>query len=149
MSNRYNSHRQTKQVLEGCLPAITHITKSSLDTSSFCKEWKEVIVKLLLKKLSDGLVKTNYRPVSSLGFISKVVGKVTLKQFTKHCNQNSLILEYQSAHRKEHNSETSLVKLVNDILWGMENQLITVVVILDLSPAFNPVDHDLLLDVLK
>ena len=44
-----------KEVLEGCLPAITHITNSSPDTSSFCEEWKEAIVKPLVKKLSGGL----------------------------------------------------------------------------------------------
>ena len=62
-----------KEVLEGCLLAITHITNSSLDTSSFCEDWKGAIVKPLIRKLSGGLVKTNYRPVCNLGFISKVV----------------------------------------------------------------------------
>ena len=138
-----------KEVLGGCLPAIMHITNSSLYTSSFCEEWKEAIVKTLVKKPSGGLVKTNYIPVSNLGFISKVVEKVTLEQFMEQCNQNSLLPEYQSAYRKEHSCETSLVKLVYDILWGMENQLVTAVVILDLSTAFDTVDHDILLDVLE
>ena len=74
MSTRYNSHRKLKEVLEGCLPAITHITNSLLDSGSFCEEWKEAIVK------------TIYRPVSNLGFSSKVVEKVTLEKFMKHCN---------------------------------------------------------------
>ena len=60
------------KVLEGCLPAITHIPNSSLDTSSFSEEWKEAIVKPLIKKPSGRLVKTNNRPVGNLGFISKV-----------------------------------------------------------------------------
>ena len=51
-----------KEVLEGCLLAITYITNSSLDTRRFCEEWKEAIVKPLEKKLSGRLVKTNYRP---------------------------------------------------------------------------------------
>ena len=78
-----------KEVLEGCLPAITHITDSSLDTSSSCEEWKEAIVKPLVKKPYGGHVKTRYRLISNVGFISKVVEKVTLEQFIKHCNQNS------------------------------------------------------------
>ena len=87
-----------KQVLEGCLHAITHIVNSSLDTGEFCKEWKEALVKPLIKKVSAGTVKTNYRPVSNLDFISKKkVEKVTLEQFTEHCNKNSLLPGYQSA----------------------------------------------------
>ena len=74
--------------------------------------------------------------------------KVTLDQFNKHCQEQNLVPEYQSAYRKRHSCETSLVKLVNDILWNMKNQLVTTIVILDLSAAFNTVDHDLLLDVL-
>ena len=92
---------------------------------------------------------TNYRPVSNLGFISNVLKKVTLEQFTEHWHHNSLLPEYKSACRKYHICKTSLVKLVNDILWRMENWLVTAVVILDLSAAFDTVDHDLLLDVLE
>ena len=92
---------------------------------------------------------TNYRPVSNLQVISKIVEKVTLDQFTLHCNKNSLLPNYQSAYMKYYSCETSLVKLVNNILWAMERQLVTVVVILDLSAAFDTVNHDLLLEVLE
>ena len=68
---------------------------------------------------------------------------VTLEQFTEYCNQNSLLPEYQSAYQKEQSCEPSLVKLVNDICWGMENQLVTAVVIQDLNAASDRVDHDL------
>ena len=91
----------------------------------------------------------NYRPVSNLQFISKIVEKVTLDQFILHCNNNSLLPNYKSAYRKYYSCETSLVKLVNDILWAMEKQLVTVVDILDLSATFDTVDHDLLLEVLE
>ena len=99
--------------------------------------------------MSLGTTMTNYRPVSNLQFISKTVERITLDQFTQHCNSNSLLPDYQSAYRKYYSCGTSLVKLVNDILWAMEKQLVTVVVILDLSAAFNTVDHDLLLEVLE
>ena len=83
-----------KQVLDGCPPAITHIVNSSLHTGEFCKEWKEALVKPLIKNISAGTVKMNYRPVSNLGFISKIVEKVTLEQYNEHCNKNSLLPEY-------------------------------------------------------
>ena len=53
------------------------------------------------------------------------------------------------SYRKLHSCETSLVKLVNDILWNMEKQLVTAIVIPDLSAAFDMVDHDQLLEVLE
>ena len=138
-----------QEILEGCLPAIRYIVNSSLDQGKFCNKWKEAIVKPLIKKTELGTQNSNYRPVSNLSFISKVVEKITLDQFNEHCNEYSLVPEYQSAYRKKHSCETSLVKLVDDILWNMENQLITAIVILDLSAAFDTVDHKLLLDILE
>ena len=138
-----------QELLEGCLPALTHRVNSSLGQGIFCEDWKEVIVKPLIKKIALGMENSNYRPVSNLCFISKVVEKVTLDQFNSHCQEHNLVPEYQSAYRKKHSCKTSLVKLVNDILWNMENQLVTAIVILDLSAAFDTVDHDILLEVLE
>ena len=138
-----------QEIIEGCMPAITHLVNSSLDQGAFCDTWKEALVKPLIKKKSLGTQHSNYRPVSNLSFISKIIEKVTLEQFNTHCQENSLVPEYQSAYRKNHSCETSLVKLVNDILWNMDRQLVTSIVILDLSAAFDTVDHDLLLDVLE
>ena len=138
-----------QELLEGCLPTLTHLVNSSLGQGIFCEDWKEAIVKPLIKKIALGMENSNYRPVSNLCFISKVVEKVTLDQFNSHCQEHNLVPEYQSAYRKRHSCETSLVKLVNDILWNMENQLVTAIVILDLSAAFNTVDHDILLEVLE
>ena len=56
---------------------------------------------------------------------------VTLKQFTKHCDGNKLLPAYQLTYRKNCSCETSLVKLVDDLLWAMEEQIVTAVVILD------------------
>ena len=95
------------------------------------------------------MILTNYRQVSNLSFLSKVVEKCTLQQLTQHCNNHKLLPEFQSAYQKHHGCKTSLLKLTNDILWGMENQQVTSMVILDLSTAFNTVDHELLLKVLN
>ena len=96
-----------------------------------------------------GTEKSNYRPVSNLQFISKVVKKCTLNQLTGHCNKYNLLPEYQSAYRKYYSCKTSLLKLVNYALWAMENKLITAVTVMDLSAAFDTVRHELLLTVLK
>ena len=95
-----------QEILDGCLPALSHITNRSLELGKFAEKWKEAIVKPLIKKKQLGTINSNYRPVSNLSFISKIVEKVTLEQFNDHCNQHSLLPEYQSAYRKHHSCET-------------------------------------------
>ena len=99
MPTRCHSNRQTKKILGGCLPALTQIINKSLETNQFCSEWKEALVKPLIKKPTAGQEKLNYRLVSNLSFISKVAEKVILTQFTEHCDQNKLLPAYQSADK--------------------------------------------------
>ena len=77
-----------------------HLVNSSLDQGKFCEEWKEAIVKTLIKNITIGTQNSNYRPVSYLCFISKILEKVTLDQFKSHCQEYNLVPEYQSAYRK-------------------------------------------------
>ena len=72
-----------------------------------------------------------------------------MDRLNKHCDYNRLIPDYQSTYRKFYSSETSVLKLVNDILWGMECQEISSMIACNLSTAFDTVDHSLLLDVLS
>ena len=72
-----------------------------------------------------------------------------LKQFFKHYDNNCLLPDFQSAYQANYTTETSLVKMTNDILWAMEEQHITMMVILDLSEAFDMVDHGILLKILE
>ena len=72
-----------------------------------------------------------------------------LAQFNRHCENNQLILVYQSAYRSNHSYETSLVKLINDILSDFENQNVVALVALDLSNTYHTIDHDVLLDMLS
>ena len=145
----YMGTDKIKEVLHTCLPSITKIVNLSLEKGTFSNQWKTAIVKPLIKAKTKGTAYTNYRPVSNLSFISKVVERCTIQQLTQHCNNHNLLPEFQSAYRKHHGCETSLLKLTNDILWGMENQQVTSMIILDLSAAFDTVDHELLLKVLN
>ena len=137
-----------KQIIDNCLPAVTKLVNLSLE-QGFAEDWKTAIVRPLLKKIGLDLIFKNFRPVSNLSFISKLVEKVALDVFMKHCEDYKLMPPYQSAYRKDHSCETAVIKFMNDVLWGMENQKVTVCVLMDLSAAFDTVDHELLLDVLK
>ena len=67
----------------------------------------------------------------------------------EHCNKHELIPDYQSAYRPHYSCETALIHLMNDLLWAMERQEVTALMAIDLSAAFDTVDYDILLSVLK
>ena len=72
-----------------------------------------------------------------------------LKQLIEHCENHKLLLDFQSAYRKNYSTETSLIRLTNDILWSMEKQHLTSLTVLDLSAAFDTMDHNILLHILE
>ena len=111
------------QVLDTVIVPITRIVNVSLENGIFASKWKTAIVHPILKKAVLDLILSNFRPVSNLLFISKVVEKVVLAQFNKHTHR--LILDYQSVYRANYSCETALAKIVNDILWAMEHQKVT------------------------
>ena len=106
-------------MLTSVLPAITRIINLSLSEGVFDESWKEAIIRPLIKKLGHDLVTSNYRPVSNLPFLSRVLEKAELQQFMQHCDANEILPDCQSAHRQNHSCETALTILVDDITWTM------------------------------
>ena len=137
-----------KRVLTTLIPIITHIVNASLTCACFCEEWKTSVVKPLLKKKGLDPQEKNYCPVSNLPFFSKLAERATLMQFDRHCRHNHLLPDFQSAYRKGYSTETSLIKMANNIFWSMERKQVTAMIVLDMSAAFDTVDHDLLLEIL-
>ena len=135
-----------KEVLDTIIVPITRTVNVSLESGIFASKWKTAIVHPLLKKSGLDLRLSNFRPVSNLSFISKLV---VLTQFNKHCSTYNLILDYQSAYRANYGCGTALAKRVNDILWAMEHQNVTSLIAIDLSSAFDMVDHSILLSILE
>ena len=126
-----------------CASASDHqIINLSFDSGYFPRTWKCALVRPLLKK--DGLppVFKNFRPVSNLGFISKLVEAVVAKQLQHYLNCNNLFPVFQSAYRQNNSTETTLLKVMNDILLNMDDRCITLLILLDLSAAFDTVNHD-------
>ena len=138
-----------KEALELLLPTLTKLVNLSLEEGVFAEEWKIALLKPLLKKIVMVLINTWYYPVLNLPFLSKVVEKSVLLRFNKHCDENNLMPDYQSAYRANFSCETALLKLTNNLLWVMEHQEVTPLVAIDLSAAFDTVDHNLLLSVLS
>ena len=107
-------------------------------------------IKPILKKSNlDKDLFPNYRPVSNLSYFSKLLERCVLSQLTNYLNKNKLFCEVQSAYRKFHSCETALVKICDDILRSLDAGKCVFVLFLDLSAAFDTVDHNILLKVLE
>ena len=138
-----------KEILPQVIKPITKIINTSLELGIFASQWKVALVKPLLKKMGLALVVPNYHPVSNLPFLSKVLERCVVNQFTAHCSANNLFPSYQLAYRRNYSCEIALIKITSDCLWAMENQMVTALVAIDLSAAYDTVDQEILLEVLN
>ena len=127
------------------LPVLTKMANISLESRHFPSAWKEALVRPILKKNDLDTVFKNYRPVSNLSFISKVTERAVFLQIDNHMKKHDLYPSLQSAYRKNHGTETALLKVTNDILMEMNSQHAVLLVLLDLSAAFDTVVDSVLL----
>ena len=86
----------------------------------------------------------NYRPVSNLCFIAKILEKLVLSQVSSYLNSHNLYNTCQSAYRPGHSTETALLKVVDDLFLSPNKGNISVLVLLDFSSAFDTIDHPIL-----
>ena len=129
---------------------MLNIINRSLQTGTVPTSYKAAIVKPLLKKANlDPQQINNYRPVSNLPFFSKVLERVVSQQLLTYITDNNLLEPFQSAFRACHSTETALTKVVNDILLMMDSNETSVLLLLDLSAAFDTIDHDILINRLE
>jgi hypothetical protein len=137
-------------LLKKCLPilapTITSIVNLSLSTGVFPSDFKQSIVTPLIKKPSlDKENLNNYRPISNLSFLSKLVERVVKIRLDQHLAQNSLYNVYQSAYTKFHSTETALLSVYDALVRSMAKQQVSCLCLLDLSAAFDTIDHAILL----
>ena len=135
-----------KQCFEELAPILGYIVNLSLETARFPSELKKAVIKPTLKKDdADVDCLKNYRPVSNLPVLSKILEKVVLSQLNVYLETNSLHCSVQSGYRPQHSCETLLVRMTDDILNEIEKGLVVTIVLLDLSSAFDTIDHERLI----
>ena len=142
------------QLLKKCLVVlvgpITDIINLSLSTGAFPSSLKHGIITPLLKKTTlDRNVLSNFRPVSNLSFLSKLIERAVLMLLTEHLSKFSLLPVHQSAYRANHSTETALLSLFDDFLNTADQNDASALVLLDLSAAFDTIDHQILLERLS
>ncbi|KAK2172336.1 hypothetical protein NP493_968g00004 [Ridgeia piscesae] len=139
-----------KDTINELLPIVSHIVVTSLQSSVMPEKYKTSYISPLLKKTGlnpESLL--NYRPISNLPFISKVIERVVAKQLTVYLQEHDLHDQFQSAYRKDHSTETALIKVHNDILCAVDRGCVVVLVMLDLTAALETIDHAILLSRLS
>lgn len=88
----------------------------------------------------------SYRPISNLTFMSKIVERMVHKQLTDYLGKYNLLPKHQSGFRAHHSTETAVLKIMSDILIAADHGNVTLLGLLDMSAAFDTVDHSILLD---
>ena len=116
----------------------------------FPKLFQNRIYYPLLKKPSlDRNLLKNYRPVANLSFISKLIEKAVANQLTSYINKEGLCNFNQSAYKRLHSTETAILKIQNDIAASMDSDKAVSLTLLDLSAAFDNIDHNILFNCLR
>ena len=132
------------------VPILQHIVNLCLTTGDFpisCKS--SIIIPLIKKPGLDREMLKNYRPVSNLSFLSKVIEKVISIRILGHILDNNIVDSFQSAYRAGHSCETALLHVYNDIVTTVGKGNGSFLVLLDLSAAFDTIDHDNLFYILE
>jgi hypothetical protein len=133
--------------LNDLLPTIINLSFEGCEIPTSLKQ--AAILPRLKKPSLDHEELSNFRPVSNLTFLSKAIEKVVAICLTDYLNNNNLHEHLQSAYKLYHSCETALVKVQNDIISSIDQQDCVVLLLLDLSSAFDTVDHQILLNRLS
>ncbi len=129
-------------------PSLTYLFNLSLMTNTIPRIWKSAFI-VPLSKGGDLSLMDNYRPISKLCILSKILETLVNKQLTQYLNYYNILSSNQSGFRKGHSTTTATLKVLNDIVESLDNKQHCACLFIDLSKAFDTVDHNILLDRLR
>ena len=125
---------------------IAYLANLLFSEGRFPALFKQATVTPLIKGHSlDKSVPSNYRPISNLNFISKVLERLLLCRFQSHILKSSNFNNHQSAYRPYCSTETSLQPLLDHVYSAANEEKPTLLISLELRAAFDTVDHSVLL----
>ena len=129
--------------LSSIINIILRIVNLCFSSGDFPASCKSAIISPLIKKPGlDSEILKNYRPVANLSFISKIIEKAIATQIHSHLINNDIVDNFQSAYKTGHSCETALLRVYNDIVTTIGRGNGAMLVLLDLSAAFDTIDHD-------
>ena len=137
--------RTLKSCLQVLLPAITNPVNPSLQKGVFPDAFKKGRVLPKIKNVSlDKEDLNSFRPITNLTFVSKVIERTVAYQTQDYLTSNKIYPKLQAAYEQSHSTETALLRVQNDILRAIDNKTEVILVLLDLSTAFDTIDHEIL-----
>ncbi len=127
-------------------PFLTHLFNLSIHSGYFPASFKSAYVTPLLKKPGlDPLDPKSYRPISNLSVISKLLERLVSKRLVSYLSTNGLLPNLQSAYIVHRSTETVVLRVVSDILSALDSFNLALLALLDLTAAFDSVDHQTLI----
>jgi len=125
------------------LASITPILKKPGADPTDLNNYRPIILK---KPGADPTDLNNYRPISNLPFISKILERIVAAQLESHLQDNDIFEHFQSGFRSKHSTEMALVKVANDLLLAADSSFLSILILLDISAAFDTISHSVLLE---
>jgi hypothetical protein len=142
--------RVLKENVDVLAPFLVMLFNRSLALGFFPSQFKAAHITPLLKKTDlDPADVKSYRPISNLSVLSKLLERLVARQLLDYLTAENLLPELQSAYRANHSTETAVLKVLTDILRAVDDGDFAVLTLLDLSAAFDTVDHGTLLERLR
>ena len=129
-------------------PFLLHIVNSCLTLCDFPDSWKHSLV-LPIFKSGDPTIVSNYRPISLVPIMAKIVERVVQRQLSTYMSDNYLLSPSQHGFRPLHSTETALLSVTNRIFSNMDHGHVSLLCLLDLSKCFDVIPHSQLLSKLQ
>ncbi len=135
-----------KLCIDEVLPVITEMVNLSLTQGTMPQDLKLAVLFPKLKQPLIDLIFKNYRPLSNIAFVSKTIERAACVQIIHHMRENGLFDKFQSAYTEERSTETALLRVQSDTCMNMDNGFLTFIFMIDLSSAFDTVNHEILIE---
>ena len=142
------SSKLLKYIKNEVASPLSKIFNQSVSQSIFPSLLKSAMVLPIYKSKENNLF-SNYRPISILSSVSKVFEKIMFNQMTEYLSELKLFYKSQYGFRKDHSTELATLELVDRLTYAMDRNQLPINIYLDLSKAFDTLDHDILLKKLK